>query len=166
MRLIPMRFLVVAPALAVLAISSALAQAPAVHPDFTGVWVMETAKSPGPMIPLAMTYAIEQRGDTIRIQRDTKSKRGDFSASLVYGTDGKPWKNSVTEGGTQVEVSSVLTWEGSTLIITSTLNASGQEIHQVEKWSLDASGKTLAADRSVEAMGQQFATKLVFTKRP
>ena len=166
MRLIQMRFLVVAPALAVLATSSARAQAPAVHPDFTGVWVMDTAKSPGPMIPLAMTYAIEQRGDTVRIKRDTKSKRGEFSASLVYGTDGKPWKNSVTEGGTQVDVSSILTWEGSTLVITSTLNAGGQVMHQVEKWSLDASGKDLLTDRSVEAMGQQFSTKLVFTKRP
>lgn len=167
MRFIRMRFLVVAPALAVLAVSSARAQAPGGPPDFTGVWVMDTEKSPGPMIPLAMTYAIEHRGDTVRIKRDTKVKRGEFSASLVYGTDGKPWKNSVQpdSGGTQVDVSSVLTWEGSTLIITSMLNASGQEIHQVEKWSLDASGN-LVADRSVEAMGQKFSTKLVFTKRP
>jgi hypothetical protein len=162
-----MRFLVLAPALAVLAISSARAQAPDVHPDFTGVWVMDTAKTPpGGMMPAAMTYTIEQRGDTIKIKRDTKSKRGDFISSMVYGMDGQPWKNSTIQAGTQVDVSSILTWEGSTLVITSTLNAGGQVMHQVEKWSLDASGKDLLADRSVEAMGQQFSMKLVFTKRP
>jgi hypothetical protein len=156
----------VTPALALLAISSARAQSPGPHPDLSGFWLMDPAKSPGPMIPLAMTYAIEQRGDTLRMKRDTKSKRGEFSATLVYGTDGKPWKNSVTEGGVPVDVSSVLRWEGSMLIINSTLVASGQEIRQVEKLSLDASGGELVSARSVEAAGQQFLTKLVFTRRP
>jgi hypothetical protein len=72
---------------------------------------MDTARSGGPALPAAMIYAIEHQGDSIRIKRDTKSARGEFSASLVYGTDGKAWKNST-------------------------------------------------------AMGQQFATKLVFSKRP
>lgn len=152
--------------LATVSVLSAGAQTPAARPDFSGLWIMDTAKSPGPMIPQAMTYAIGQRGDTISIKRDTKSMRGEFSASLVYGTDGKPWKNSINEGGILRDVSSVLTWDGSTLVITSTISASGQIINQVEKWSLDATGRTLTADRTVEAMGQQFATKMVFNKRP
>lgn len=127
---------------------------------------MEPPKSPGPMVPLAMTYDIEHRAGMIKIKRETKSTRGEFSASLVYGTDGKPWKNSVTQAEGPVDVSSVLTWEGPTLIITSTLNVSGQQIHQVEKWSLDSTGKSLTADRTVEASGQKFVTKLMFSKRP
>ena len=159
-------YLALSTLLAIFAVLSADAQAPAARPNFSGVWIMDTAKSPGPMIPQAMTYAIEQRGDTIRIRRDTKSMRGEFSASLIYGADGKPWKNSINEGGIPRDVSSVLTWEGSTLVITSTINASGQIINQVEKWTLDATGQTITADRTAEAMGQQFATKMVFNKRP
>jgi hypothetical protein len=152
--------------LATFAVVSAGAQTPAPHPDFSGTWVMDSAKSPGPMMPLAATYVIEQRGDTVRIKRDTRTMQGAFSASLVYGIDGKAWKNSITQAGMPVDVSSVLTWEGSTLVITSTINANGQDIHQVETWSLDATGTTMTADRTVDAMGQRFATKLVFNKRP
>ena len=166
MRSIRPHLSLITPVLATFAVLSTSAQAPAAHPDFSGVWVMDTAKTPGPMMPLAMTYAIEQRGDTIKIRRDTKSMQGEFSASMVYGTDGKPWKNSVTQRGMPVDVSSVLTWEGSTLVITSTISAEGQDIHQVEKWTLDSTGKMMTADRTVEAMGQQFATKMVLNKRP
>lgn len=166
MRSIRQHHLLIAAMLATFAIVSAGAQATPAHPNFTGVWVMDTAKSPGPVLPTSMTLTIDQRGDTIKITRDTKTVQGDLIANMVYGTDGKPWKNSIVQAGTSVEVSSVLTWDGATLVITSTLNAAGQTINQVEKWSLDSAGKTLTADRTAEAMGQQFVTKLVLNKRP
>ena len=63
-------------------------------------------------------------------------------------------------------INSVLTWEGSTLVITSAISSSGQNLHQVERWSLDSARTTLTAERTVEAMGQPFATTLVLLKRP
>lgn len=140
------------------------AQAPASRPDFSGTWVMDREKSPGPMIPEAMSYTIQQRGDTVRIKRYSKTMQGENTSDLVYGLDGKPWKNTATQGGMAVDVSSVLTWEGATLVITSTLLANGQEIHQVEKWTLGADGMSLTSNRTVEAMGQSFAATMVFNK--
>ena len=147
--------------------SPARAQAPAAHPNFVGVWVLDTARTqPGALTPMALTYAIEQHGDTLLIARRTRTMRGEFAAQLVYGLDGRPWHNSVNQGGLPVDVSSVLTWNGATLIITSTLNAGGQELHQVERWSLDPNGSDLIADRTVEAQGQQYAMRLVLSRRP
>lgn len=114
------------------------AQAPASRPDFSGAWVLDREKSPGPMLPEAMSYTIQQRADTVRIKRYSKTMQGEITSELVYGLDGKPWKNTTTQGGMAVAVSSILTWEGSTLVITSALLANGQEIHQVEKWTLGA----------------------------
>lgn len=148
------------------AISSAWGQAPAVRPNFTGVWALDTARTqPGPVRPMALSYAIEQHGDTITVTRHTRTMRGEFTAHLVYGTDGRAWQNSVDQGGVRVEVSSVLTWEGSTLVITSTLATGGQSLHQVERWSLDPNGRDLLADRTVEAMGQQYTMRLILGKQ-
>jgi hypothetical protein len=138
----------------------------AAHPNLSGVWVMDTTKTEmGPMMPTAMTYTITQDGNAFKINRNSKSSQGDVSTDLVYTLDGKPAKNSVTQMGQTVDVSSVLSWEGSSLVITSTISIQGQEVHQVEKLTADAAGKTMTSDRSIEAGGQSFATKAVFTKR-
>ena len=167
MHFIRMCCLTAVPALAPIASSLAGAQTPAARPNFSGVWVLDSARTqPGAMTPMAMSYAIEQHGDTLRITRQTRTRRGEFTSQLLYGLDGRPWHNSVDQGGVPVEVSSILTWEGSTLVITSTLNAGGQELHQVERWSLDPNGRDLLADRTAEAMGQHFVMRLVLIRRP
>src|SRR5438093_1268926 len=119
----------------------------AAHPNLSGVWVMDTTKTEmGPMMPTAMTYTIVQKGDTLKVNRSTKSSQGDMSTDLVYTLDGKPAKNSVTQMGTAADLVSTLTWEGSSLVITSTISIQGQEIHQVEKLTPDAAGKTMTSD--------------------
>lgn len=161
MRLINTRDLLCAAALAVMCVGVLGAQSTRGRPDFTGIWVMDTALSPGPTLPRALSYTIQHHGDTVTIRRHTVNSQGEFTADLVYGTDGKPWRNTTTQAGVPVQITSVLTWAGDSLVITSELEAGGQALHQVETWSLDSARHRLVAIRVVDAMGQHYSTQLV-----
>lgn len=161
MHLITTRGLLCAAALAVMNVVGAEAQSTRGRPNFTGSWVLDTALSRGPTLPRALSYTIQHHGDTLTIRRHAVNSQGEFTADLVYGTDGKPWRNSTTQAGVLVQISSVLTWAGDSLVITSELDAGGQTLHQVETWSLDATRHRLVTIRAVDALGQLYRTQLV-----
>lgn len=153
--------------------ASALLAAPAVvlaqtaHPNFSGKWVMDAAKSEqSPLTPEAMSYTVQQKGDQFIADRHVKSAAGESTAHLVFAIDGKPWKNEWTQGAMNVIGRSTLSWEGSTLIIKTAITADGQEIEQTDRWTLAPDGKSVAVQRSVDAGGQSLTARVVLAKAP
>ena len=145
------------------AVSPAAAQS---HPSFSGTWVMDTSKvEAGPITPLALTMTVEQGKDTLKVKRDVKSAQGDAATSFVYGFDGKGWRNSINAGGMQADAVSTLSWEGSVLVISTTISVGGQEVSQVEKWTMDASGKSMTSERTVSVGAERLSTRLTLDKR-
>jgi hypothetical protein len=143
-----------------------VARAQGKHPDFSGRWVLDTSQTPpSPMRPTSMIETISQSGDTLRLDRSAGTVQGDAVAKITLGLDGKTWKNTVDQLGVQVNMSTVCSWDGPTLVLTSTVAVSGQELQQTERWTLDAGGKTLTSEHIVDAMGQHFSTKLVLNRR-
>jgi len=139
--------------------------AQAEHPNFTGTWVMDAAKSEqSPLTPDVMTYVVQQKGDQIVADRHVKTANGESDAHLVFAIDGKPWKNEWTQGAMNVVGRSTLSWEGSTLIIKTAITADGQAIDQVDRWTLGPDGKSVVVQRSIEAGGQTLSAKVVMTK--
>lgn len=136
------------------------------HPNLSGTWTMDSGKSEqGPLTPQSMSMVVEQNGDQFNITRDVTTQAGQAKSTTNYTVDGKPYKNTVKQGnGGNVDVTSVLSWEGSSLIVKNTLMQMGQEIHQTDKYTLGADGKTLTIDRSVDVQGQTLSGRLVMVK--
>src|SRR5690348_11131167 len=85
------------------------------HPNFSGIWVMDSTKTVvrGQFsAPTSATTTMRQQGDTI-----TQDREGSYSGSnivkshAVWGLDGKVWKNKVVANGAETEVASVLSWD-------------------------------------------------------
>jgi hypothetical protein len=153
-------------AIALLALAPVVshAQNTAAHPDFSGTWVLDTAQSDkGQMIPSKMTLKIAQTPTGITVDRQQTTQMGDVTSSMKYATDGSTSKNQMTMGGNNVDVSTVVTWEGATPVFTSAMKFGDNDAQSVEKWSL--SGKNLTLNRTVSFGGQEFSSKLVLVKQ-
>ena len=162
------RLVTSAAALAAVVVTAAAAShhAALAHPDFSGTWVLDTARTPAsPYRPSSLTETDTQHGDTLRITRSTTTPQGDVQSTLTVGLDGKPWPNTVNGGAVQASMSTVATWADSTLVLTSTIDIQGQEVHQVERWTLSADHDTLTRVSDVDAMGQQLSLTLVLVRK-
>ncbi len=98
------------------------------HPGFAGTWVLDASKTvnnTGGAAPDAVTRTIVQHGDTLFVDTDVESALGPQHTHLVWGLDGKSWKNTIAVAGTTADVSTVLTWDGSILVISSSLSGAG-----------------------------------------
>jgi hypothetical protein len=163
-----LRFHVVAAALALAAALPGAVRAQA-HTDFAGTWVLDPAQTTqGPAVPSAATYTVTQHGDTLHMVRETILNGTSANQTLVVGTDGKAWKNTLSLAGTSVAASSVVSWSGSDMTMNTATTYNGQDIVQTDVWHLGADGKTLTITRSATLGGQPYdaaSSKLVFTRK-
>ena len=143
-----------------------IAAAQSAHPDLSGTWVMDPAKSEqGPLTPQAMTYTVKQSGNTLVVGRNVTTQQSASSSTLTYGLDGKVWKNTFTQDGIEIHASSTLSWDGPTLVIHTTLQLPDQSTDQTDRWTLGPDGKTLLVSRHVEVTGQELNGKLTFVRK-
>ena len=164
-----MRIRSVVAALVLVAVVGTRASAQA-HPDFSGTWVLDASKTvvDGQLgAPTSATYTIRVHGDSIISDRVAETaETGTIKSHLVWGTDGKIWKNTVAVNGTDTEVSSVLSWQGDKLVVKTTLTVQETPVEQLDQWSVSSDGKTMTMQRSISAMGQEIGSStLFFTKK-
>ena len=152
--------LAVAPAVA----GAQAAQATA-RPDYSGTYVLDSAQSEGQMVPPKMTLKIAQAPAGLAVDRTITGPNGENTSQVKYALDGSASKNTINMGGNPVDVSTVVTWEGASPVLTSSMQAGGNEAQIVEKWSLADGGKKLTLDRKISAGGQEFTNKLVLMKQ-
>jgi hypothetical protein len=159
------RFLGVAAGLAISAIAQLGAQAAGSsqrRPDFSGTWVLDTARSIRDGSLPGLTLTVVRSGDTLSVRSEGVNAGGSFSTRMRYGFDGKPLANTLSG----VTLASTLSWDGATMIVTSSGDANGNKIVIDDRWSLDADGQTLTRHSSFSVNGQRRSETLVFTKRP
>jgi hypothetical protein len=149
------RFMVVAALALALAVP---VSAQAVHPSFAGTWVLDPAKTinnTGGEAPDGVTRTVVQHGDTLVVDTEVASSTlGPQHTHLVWGLDGKAWKNTIAVAGTTAEVSTVLSWDGSTLVTNSSLSVVGIDVTQVDRWVMAADGKSIVATRAITQNGE------------
>ena len=151
------------------AVSHAPAQAPA-HPDLSGVWVMDSSKTvvAGQLgAPTSASSTIVQHGDSLTIDRETTAEMtGPVKTRTVWVVDGKPWKNTAPINGTDVEVTSVLSWDNGVLVIRSALNVMGSDVDLLDRWTMSADGRVLVMVRTGSVGAQDLgSTTLTFVKK-
>jgi hypothetical protein len=141
--------------------------APMVHPDFSGTWILDLARSDaGQSTPDRARYQIVQHGDSITYDRESSSVRGELSSHVVLGADGKAWTNVVAQNGQDVPTSSIVAWHGDTLVIHSSGTMGSSTVDTDEWWLLAAQGQALLMHREVAVNGQLYAaTNLYFNRK-
>ena len=154
--------------LTLLAVTPAVSRAQAAaaaHPDYSGSYVLDPAQSEGQMVPQKMTLKITQAPTGLTIDRTQTTQMGESTSQMKYATDGTASKNTLTMGGNAVDVSTVVTWEGASPVLTSAMKFGENDASSVEKWSLADGGKKLNIERKISVGGQEFANKLVLVKQ-
>ena len=148
-----------------LAIAPAVAHAQAAHPDYSGTYVLDPAQSEGQMVPQKMTLKITQTPAGFTVDRTQTTQMGESTSQMKYTLDGKESKNTLNMGGNPVDVSTIVTWEGASAVLTSAMKFGENDAQSIEKWALADGGKKLSIDRKISAGGQEFANKLVLVKQ-
>ena len=135
------------------------------HPDFSGKWVLDTKASEGPMMPTAMTIVVTQDAKTLKVDNTSSIGEQKTTNSLTYNLDGTPAKNTLSNMGQSVELTSTSKWEGPMLVVSTQADlGSGRMLSQTDHWSFSPDHKTLLLTRDVNVSGQTMAIKMTFVK--
>jgi hypothetical protein len=146
-------FLVVAVVLMFGAAASLAAQA---KPDFSGKWVQDPPPAAAPAGGggggggrgggggggrggFGAEFTIVQNAKTLTITR----MQGDQTVSTVYNLDGSESKNSVQGRGGATEQVSKAMWDGAKLVVTTTINAGGNNIEQKRVFAMEGGNLTI-----------------------
>lgn len=118
--------------------------ASAAHPNFSGEWTLNATQSNfGPMpAPTTLTQTITHDDPSLKV---VSAQTGvfDFNADFSYTTDGKECPNQLND----FKVTSVVTWDGDTLLFNSKMDFQGNAMTSSDKWTLSPDGKTLTIAR-------------------
>jgi hypothetical protein len=105
---------------------------------------------------------VARTGDTLSVRSEGSNARGPFVTTARYGFDGKPWQNVL---GGVLTLSTVTSWEGSTLVFASTGEANGQPITTTDRWTLDSAGVRMTRQSTFAANGQTRSEVLVLVRK-
>jgi hypothetical protein len=170
-------FLVVAVVLMFGAAASLAAQA---KPDFSGKWVADApppAAAPPAGAPagggggggrggggrgggFGNEFTIAQNAKTLTITR----MQGDQTVTTVFNLDGSESKNTTQgRGGPQEQVSKA-TWDGAKLVVTTTINAGGNNIEQKRVFAMEGGNLTIETTQPGRDGGPGTPAKTTYKK--
>jgi hypothetical protein len=89
---------------------------------------------------------------------------GQSTATLEYALDGSASTNQLNFGGNLVDISTVVTWEAESPVLTSDMKFGDNDAHPVETWPLGDGATSLTAAPTVAVAGQSFSSKVVLVK--
>jgi hypothetical protein len=139
------------------------------HPDLTGTWILDPAKTSvdGQIpAPASATYTITMHGDTMTVDQQTTNEMGAMATKKVWAADGKAWPSVMTYGGNDMQLSSVLTWKENVLNVQTTTDYQGTPVQQSETWTPSSDGKMLTVGVTTNVDGSYFAAMtMVFNKK-
>jgi hypothetical protein len=146
---------------AILALA-AMSWAADTHPDFSGTWKADIAKSDfGPMGgPDERTDVIEHKDPKLKITSTTKGGQRAGTSESNYMTDGS---ESVNKRGQQ-DVKTVAKWDGSKLVMDTKLSMQGADISIKATYELSADGKTMTISSAISAPQGEFTSKVILNK--
>ena len=133
-------------------------------PNFSGTWTMVPDKSSFGMMPTpsAMTRTITHTEPTLKVVTvQTIPGQPDTNIQTVYTTDGKPAQNTVSGN----PMTTVGKWEGSTLVLNSTMSYQGANVTIEDRYSLSDAGKTLTVARKIATPDGSTDVTVVLTKK-
>jgi hypothetical protein len=141
-------------------------------PDFSGTWKLNVAKSDfGPVPgPTAQTDAIQQSGQTLKINVTVEGDQGKMQYTEVLTTDGKEVAiapdSPVAHPAPEVTMQTVsAAWDGATLNVSQKLTYGGDPVTGVSHYTLSADGKVLTVASDYQSSQGDASRTFVFDKQ-
>lgn len=160
----PLSAIATAVVLTAVAISFAVAQAPALRPNFSGTWILDAARSDtSTFTPESATWSVVQRGDSIVLDR---ASPGTGPQHAVYALGGSPRTNMLRLVGSGTSAVSAVSWQVDTMVVRTVSHPGDGELIQVDHWWL-AGPRDLRIRREAAYQGRSMgAPTFVFTRHP
>ena len=141
-------------------------QSPASHPDFTGRWKMDTTKFDKHDAELAgLTLTVSNHGDTLLVVTDVvDAGRPPVQMRSTY----LPNLPRPAAGGSPADTlarMSVRGWVGDTLVLRRVEKRPDRTLEIEERWTLDASGRTLSRSQTAVDGIRWSRQTLLFTRQ-
>lgn len=135
--------------------------AAAEQPNFSGDWKMNAAKSTfGPLpAPTSITRKITHAEPSLTIVEDQTSDMGVQNTTRKYTTDGK----EMTFESQGAHVTSSAVWDGSVLVVVSTVAEIGVQF--TDRMSLSEDAKTLISSIRITSAQGDLDLKVVFDRQ-
>ncbi len=111
------------------------------HPNFSGEWTLDLAKSDLGIIPppATMVRKVDHKDPAVSVEeKQTGGQQGDTTATMKYDASGTETSNSLFGGSAK----STAKWEGKALTINTKGDFQGNELTITSKWTLSDDGKT------------------------
>jgi hypothetical protein len=135
-------------------------------PSFAGKWTLVPDPNAaaaggrgGRGMGLGQEFTAVQDDKTLTVTSTTQM--GESKA--VYNLDGSESKNPLNFNGNAIDRVSKTKWDGSKLVITTSVNFNGQTVETTQAWSMDASGN-LVVESTSNFGGNSTTTKAVYKK--
>jgi hypothetical protein len=143
---------------------SALALNAADHPNFSGSWKMNAARSDFGEIPKPTQFdrKIDHKDPTIRMSVHQVLNTGERTIQVVLRTDGKETTNASSTG----EAKTTCQWNGRELNLITTRQMEGGNVISRETWSLLPDGQTLVSITNMQTPRGIYTIRLVLDKQP
>ncbi|HEX8146987.1 MAG TPA: hypothetical protein VF591_07395 [Pyrinomonadaceae bacterium] len=146
------------------------------HPDFSGTWQIDRAKSDfglfgdRPLAKADSTLVVEHREPELKIRRTLSLGGREEVKEFAYYTDGRGETNQATLG--VGEVKSKTRWDGDRVVCEARITRRGQggpyELEVTQRWQVSAGGKTLTNTTVIRGkVGEQASVdemKLVYRR--
>jgi hypothetical protein len=112
------------------------------HPNFSGEWTLDLAKSDLGIIPppATMTRKVDQKDPAVNVEeKQTGGQQGDTTSNMKYDASGA--ETTYTMFGGAATAKSTAKWEGKVLAVNTKTDIQGNELTITSKWSLSDDGK-------------------------
>ena len=141
----------------------AVGLAGAQHPDLSGSWTMNPARSDyGPLpVPEKLTQRIEHADPALRIVSTQSGRGGQVTSEVKYSTDGRESVHRIMGN----EARSTAKWSGGTLLIDTRFTAQGADVLLSDKWNLSADGRSLTVLRHIRSPQGDMDIRFVLEKQ-
>ncbi len=156
-----LRHTLAAALLAAITFGSALA---ADHPDFSGTWKINNAKSdfgPMPTGPEKFERKVEHKDPSLKVVTTQAVNGKEVTSEASYVINGR--EQDVPMGSLTAKV--VPQWKGDTLEVVARLEGPGGKMVSTEVWSLSEGGKVLTVAASMTMPQGEFKLKFVLEKQ-
>ena len=144
--------------------STTPAQETGAHPDFRGVWRMDTTKfEKRDALLSALKLTVSQRGDTLGIVTDvvdTGSAPIQMRASYLPATT-----PGISTASDPRATTGSFDWQGDTFVLRRTEHRPERTLEIEERWALAGNGKTLARFQRVRDGARLSQQTLLFTRQ-
>lgn len=135
------------------------------HPDLSGTWNLNIAKSNfgQGQPPASEVDTITGNGNSMTIVAAQKGgMMGDTNTTETFTTDGQP---STWNGMGNSKVNGTATWQGDDLVVNAKTSFQGTDVTIKDTYSLSADGKTLTSVAHIETGMGNFDTTSVYDKQ-